>query len=250
MKKQRGTNHDGTKVERRKTQRFPVSIPMEASWCGPDGKPLQVDAVARQVNRNGGHLEMETYPEFGTRISLVNLLSAEAAEARVLATPHAREGVSHGIIVELVSPTDTFWGVNLQVKKTGVELRKLESALRTEGIDLRLLKEFRDAMEYVHLTAQVVQQLREVQLRGGEPDEVLSMLASKRLEWAQSLCLGVLSDLESSSVNHQTKSVEEFYRCIDQIHSRLQNSMASSSTPLLKSKVKLSHGPILARTDA
>src|SRR5580704_9827424 len=119
----RGTSTDGSKVERRKSTRFPVTVPIEASWRGPDGIAIKQQAVAKQVNANGGMLEMANYPEVGSRITLTNFLSAEAAEARVLATPNSREGVSHGIIVELITHNEQFWGVNLQMKKTGVELQ-------------------------------------------------------------------------------------------------------------------------------
>src|SRR6202140_3500705 len=155
----RGTSPDGSKVERRKTQRFTVTIPIEASWLSSDGVVVKEQAVAKQVNANGGLLEMENYPELGSRITLTNFLSAETAEARVLATPSSREGVSQGIIVELVVPSDSFWGVNLQVKKAGVELQKLEKSLQSEGIDLRLLREYRDAVDCVRAAAQAVQQL-------------------------------------------------------------------------------------------
>jgi hypothetical protein len=247
--KRRGTSYDGSKVERRKSQRFAVSIPMEASWCGADQKPMKEEATARQVNRNGGHLEMSTYPEVGTRISLVNLLSAQSAEARVLATPYAREGVSQGIIVELVVPSDSFWGVNLQVKKTTVELRSLEHALLAEGIDLRLLKEFRDAVEYIQMAAQVVQRLREVQLRGGEPEEVLSLLTATRLERTKTLCLGVLGDMDIATINAGAKA-EEFYRCIEQIHNKRRETKETNGAALLNPKVKLSHSAVATRTDA
>src|SRR5271169_3546413 len=141
----RGTSPDGSKAERRKTSRFLVTVPIEASWRGPDGMAIKEQAVAKQVNANGGLLEMSNYPEVGSRITLTNFLSAEAAEARVLATPYSREGVSRGIIVEL---------------------KKLEKSLRSEGIDLRLLNEYRDAVDYIRTAALAVQQLREYQLRG------------------------------------------------------------------------------------
>ena len=223
--KRRATNPDGTKAERRKSQRFPVSVPIEASWLGPDGRTVKEDAIARQVNLHGGHLEMASYPEVGSRISLMNVLSAQTAEARVLATPYSREGVSQGIIVELVAPNESFWGVNLQVKKTSVELQKLEDSLRTEGIDLRLLKEFRDAIDHMHLTAQVVQRLRDLQVRGRDNDEVLSLLTAERLRRATNLCSGVLADLDAGKVNAATKGAEEFYRCLEQIYSRLRDSL-------------------------
>src|SRR6202163_321713 len=155
----RGTTPNGSKVERRKTSRFLVAVPIEANWRNPEGVPVLVHAVAKQVNANGGFLEMTLYPSVGSRITLTNFLSAEAAEARVLATPYSREGVSHGIIVELIAPSEIFWGVNLQVKKTSVELQKLEKVLRSEGIDPRLLNEYRNMADSIRTAALTVQQL-------------------------------------------------------------------------------------------
>src|ERR1700726_353739 len=168
----RGTTHDGSKAERRKTYRFLVAVPVDASWRSPEGVAMQVPAVAKQVNGNGGYLEMTQHPSVGSRITLTNFLSAETAEARVLATPSSREGVSHGIVVELIVPSESFWGVNLQVKKANVELQKLEDSLRSEGIDLRVLNEFRDAVDYIRTAAVVVQQLREQQMHGRDDGEL------------------------------------------------------------------------------
>jgi hypothetical protein len=95
----RSTNPDGTKVELRRSRRFPVAVPVEASWQTPDGTPVKQDAIARQVNVRGGFLEMANHPELGSRITLTNFLSAETLDARVLATPNTRAGVSNGIII-------------------------------------------------------------------------------------------------------------------------------------------------------
>ena len=115
--KRRPTAADGSKLERRKVTRFPVTIPLGVSWKGADGVPMSEEAVARQVNDHGGLLEMANYPDLGSRVMLTNLLSADTMEARVLATPNSREGVSQGIVVELVSADESFWGVNLHVGK-------------------------------------------------------------------------------------------------------------------------------------
>src|SRR5882672_11122179 len=98
----RSTNADGSKVERRQKTRFNVNVPLEVSWRGPDNEVVKQEAVARQVNANGGLLEMAQQPEMGIRVTIANLISAESAEARVLATPNTREGVAHGIAVELI----------------------------------------------------------------------------------------------------------------------------------------------------
>jgi hypothetical protein len=58
MMKKRPMSADGTDVERRKSRRFPVVVPVEVSWRGPNGIALKEDAVARQVNDKGGFLKM------------------------------------------------------------------------------------------------------------------------------------------------------------------------------------------------
>jgi hypothetical protein len=231
--KKRGTNPDGSKLERRKSHRFPVSVPVEASWREADGKAVQQDGLARQVNANGGFLEMSTYPEVGSRLTLVNLLSAETTEARVLATPYSREGVSQGIAIELVVPSDSFWGVNLQVKRTNLELQRLEDCLRVEGIDVRLLKEFRDAIDCVHTTCQTVHRLREVQLHGGDVEDVLSSVTTERLRRAANLCLGILTDIEAGRVDADAKSLDEFSRCVEALWERLRGG---GHSPVVVSK--------------
>jgi hypothetical protein len=223
----RGTSPDGTKVERRKNQRFPVNVPIEASWRDSEGMAIKEQAIARQVNANGGQLEMSTYPDVGSRITLTNFLSAETAEARVLATPYSREGVSHGITVELIVPSESFWGVNLQVKKTSVELQKLEDSLRSVGIDLRVLNEFRDAVDYVRTAAVVVQQLREHQMHGRDDGEIASLLTAERIRRTTNLCLEVMTDLDAGRVSNDTKGVDELYCSLEQACDRLKHLLKS-----------------------
>jgi hypothetical protein len=223
----RGTSPDGTKVERRKAQRFPVTVPIEASWRGPEGLAVKEQAIARQVNANGGQLEMSTYPDVGSRIALTNFLSAETAEARVLATPQSREGVAHGIVVELIVPSESFWGVNLQLKKASVELQKLEDSLRSEGIDLRVLNEFRDAADYIRTAAVIVQQLRQQQMHGQEDGEIAMRLIAERIRRTTNLCLEVVTDMEAGKVAADTKGVDELYRSLEQACDHLRHLLKS-----------------------
>ena len=221
--KKRAMSADGSKLERRKSPRFTVTVPVEVSWRGPDGKAAKEPAVARQVNGQGGLLDMSSYPELGSRVTLTNFFSAETAEARVLATPHAREGVAHGIIVELIVPSESFWGVSLQVKKAGVELSKLEKCLQAEGIDLRLLREYRDAVDSISTIAQVVRELRERQLDGQEDDDVAASLAAIRVRRTTSHALELVSDLEANRIGAATKGIEELQRALEQSVNRLSS---------------------------
>jgi hypothetical protein len=223
----RGTSPDGTKQERRKNPRFLVTVPVEASWRSSDGVAFKAQAVAKQVNASGGLLEMEQYPDMGTRITLTNFLSAESVEARVLATPHSREGVSHGIIVELIIPNESFWGVNLQIKKSSVELQKLEKALRAEGIEPRLLNEFRDAADYIRTASLAVQQMRERQLHGRDDSEVATLLVAERIRRMANLCLEVMSDLENEKVSSETKGLDDLFQSLEQACDRLRHLLKS-----------------------
>src|SRR5579863_3822240 len=213
---------DGTSVERRKSHRFPVVVPIEVSWRAADGMPVKEEAVARQVNANGGFLKMSIYPELGSRITLANFLSAQTAEARVLAAPHTREGVANGIIVELVAPNASFWGVDLQVKKTIVELQNLEKLLQSEDIDLRLVREYRDAVDYIRTAADTLQQLRECQFGGLDDGVLLSAQAADRIRRTINLCLEVIADLDAGRLKDESKGVDELYRAIEDLHTRIR----------------------------
>src|SRR5947209_5245423 len=73
--KKRPMAADGSSAERRRGPRFPVVVPLEVSWVGKDGIAVKEDAVARQVNANGGFLKMANYPSLGNRVTLTNFLS-------------------------------------------------------------------------------------------------------------------------------------------------------------------------------
>lgn len=220
--KKRPISADGTNVERRKSNRFPVVVPIEVSWRGADGIAVKEEAVARQVNANGGFLKMSNYPELGSRITLANFLSAQTAEARVLAAPHAREGVANGIIVELIVPNASFWGVDLQVKKTIVELQNLEKLLECEDLDLRLVKEYRDAVDHIRTAAATLQQLRECQFGGSDEGALLSALATDRIRRATNVCLELSADLDAGRLKSESKGVDELYRATEDLHNRIR----------------------------
>jgi hypothetical protein len=219
--KRRPTAPDGTKVERRKETRFPVSISLEVSWKTPDGVLMKEEAVARLVNARGGLLDIASNPELGTRVTLTNVLSAETIEARVLATPNSRIGVSHGIVVELVSADEGFWGASLQVKIASAELQSLEKSLRSQNLDPRLLKEFRDAVDYLQAIAGSVQQTREPQTEGNE-ESTDSRLVGERIRRAINFCLEVIIDFEAGHITEETKGLTELLETAEQISQRFR----------------------------
>jgi hypothetical protein len=106
-------------------------------------------------------------------------------------------------------------------------LQKLEKCLRSEGIDLRLLNEYRDVVDYIRNVSLAVQQLRDRQLHGLDNIEVSSKLAAERIRRTQNLCLEVVTDLDAGDVNAETKGVEELYRSLEQACDHLRHLLKS-----------------------
>ena len=231
--KKRPMSADGKDVERRKSRRFPVVVPIEVSWRGEDGIAVKEDAVARQVNANGGFLKMSNYPSLGSRVTLANFLSVQTAEARVLAAPDSRPGVANGIVVELVVPNESFWGVDLQVNKAIAELQNLEKALKCEDIDVRLVREYREAVDYIRRTTETLQRLRKCQKQGSDDGEMLSVLATDRIRRTINLCLEVVADLDAGRLRPESKSVDELQGAVQHLQQHLrQGGKAQTSVRL------------------
>jgi len=220
--KKRPLTADGTNAERRKTRRFPVVVPIEVSWRGKDGISVKEDAVARQVNANGGFVKMSSYPELGSRVTLANFLSAQTAEARVLAAPDSRPGVANGIVVELITPNESFWGVDLQVNKTIIELQSLETALKSEDIDVHLMREYRRAVDNIRMITETLQQLRKGQSQGAESDELLSVLATDRIRRVSNLCREVIADVDAGHIKKESKTADELKQATQNLHQCLK----------------------------
>lgn len=221
-----------------------MSIPLEVSWKSQEGAPMKQEGIARQVNAHGGLVEMGNYPDIGMRVTLTNLLSAESMEARVLATPNSREGVAHGIVVELVAADESFWGASLQVKKAGVELQRLEKSLRSQNVDLRLLKEFRDAVDYLQAIAGSVQQTRERQMEG-EEEGVDAWLIGERIRRTINFCLEVLADFDAGRITEETKGLAELLESVEQISQRFRGLLTSERRSVRNPDVATpEHSPI------
>jgi hypothetical protein len=158
---------------KRRSRRFPYISPVEATWQEPNGKIFREAGQATEVNAQGGLLEMKTYPAVGSQIELTNLLSHESSQARVVGVRRSSEGRLLGVAVELSVPSETFWGMNLQLKKTCADLVRLEYDMRSGPIDSPILREFRDAVDNVRKTAWAVQEWQERQSRHQDPHTVL-----------------------------------------------------------------------------
>jgi hypothetical protein len=214
-------NQPSSTAGKRRSRRFPFISPVEATWQEPNGKIFREAGQATEVNAQGGLLEMKTYPAVGTQIEITNLLSHESSHARVVGVRRNAEDRLLGVAVELLVPSDTFWGVNFQLKKACADLVKLEYDMRSGTIDQRVLGEFRDAIDNVRKTAWAVQEWQERQSRQQDPQSVLPLLTAERIRRATQLCDAITAASAAHEVVRQTVGIEEFLRAVERVHQTL-----------------------------
>jgi hypothetical protein len=206
--------------EKRRGRRFPVVVFVEAKWPALSGN-VKETAQALEVSALGGLLEMKTYPRVGSELELTNLLSGQVAHARVVGTRPSKEGAAPRVAVELLTPNDTFWGLNFQLRKTSAELVKIEQEIQAGGIDARILREFRDSVDYVRKTAWAVQEWQERELQKHDPHTLLPLITSERIRRGTQLSKAITTDLETHEVTRETAGMNEFFQAIEGLYSRV-----------------------------
>jgi len=207
--------------EKRRGSRFPVVVFVEAKWHEQGGEGAKETAQAMEVSALGGLLDMKTYPRVGSEMTLTNLLSGETSRARVVGTRLPRDGGAPKVAVELLSRSETFWGLNFQLRKASAELVRIEQEIKAGGIDARILEEFRDSVDYVRKTAWAVQEWQERQLRKHDPQTVLPLITSERIRRATQLSLAITTDLAAHQVTRETTGMRELYQAVENLYPRV-----------------------------
>jgi hypothetical protein len=209
--------------EKRRGSRFPVVVFVEAKWQEPGGQNVQETAQATEASALGGLLDMKTYPRFGSDLELTNLLSGQTARARVVGTRRSEDGAVLRVAVELLSPSETFWGMNFQLRKTSAELAKIAQDLKSGGVDPRILEDFRDSVDYVRKTAWAVQEWQERQSQKHDPQTVVPLIIAERIRRATQLSIAIRTDLEKYEVTRETAGMREFVLALESLYPRVAN---------------------------
>jgi hypothetical protein len=218
---ERSADRPAMKTEHRRGSRFAVVVPVDVTWQEPSGKTVKEAAQAKEVNAQGGLLDMKTYPGIGRQLELTNLLSGEATEARIVAIRRSKQGAVVGVAIELLVPNEAFWGMNFQLKKTSAELAKIEQAIKSGSVEPSILREFRDAVDYVRKTAWAVQEWQERQLQQHDPQTVLPLLIIERIRRATQLNKAIMTDLTAHGVTRETTGIDEFFRTVESLYQRV-----------------------------
>lgn len=207
--------------EKRRGSRFPVVVFVEAKWQKSTGEIVKETAQAVEVSALGGLLDMKAYPGVGSELELTNVLSGETAKARVVGTRLSTERGVPRVAVELLPRSETFWGLNFQLRKASAELVRIEQEMKVGGIDARILEEFRDSVDYVRKTAWAVQEWQERQMQKHDPQTVLPLITSERIRRATQLSLAIKTDLEAHQVTRETTGMRELFLAVEGLYPRV-----------------------------
>jgi len=205
--------------ELRRSARFSLSVPLDVTWQTRQSAIVKEEAEAAEVNVHGALLQMKGRPPAGTEVELTNRFSNKVAKAKVI---DLRPPKFDMVAVELLEPSETFWGITFRLKKAAAELRALEEEIKSGGADPRVLQEFRDAVDYVRKTAWAVHEWQERQFKHKDAGTVLSLLTTERVRRATQMIDATASDLNSHEVAPETPGMSEFAAAVQRMSQRLR----------------------------
>src|SRR3984893_6153102 len=119
----------------RRSDRYAVVVPVKVKWLEPSGAGVIEYAEAKEVNKHGGLLDIKGRPAIGSVIELTSLTSSKTSSARVVSLRPTKKSKVLGVAVELLTPSETFWGVTFRLRTAIDDLLKLEKAIRSGGMD-------------------------------------------------------------------------------------------------------------------
>jgi hypothetical protein len=218
-----------TQAELRRGSRFRVVVPVEVKWQDSSGKTVMESAEAKEVSGLGGLLDMKSHPAAGTNIQLTNPATNENAQGRVAAIRRGKDGSVLGVAIELLKPSETFWGVNFQLRKTSAQLSAIEDAIKTGAVDPRILRDFRDAVDYVRKTAWAVQEWQERQLKQHDPQTVVPLIISERIRRATQLSKSISADVTAGDATRETPGLRDFFKAIESLYVQVSGLLRGRS---------------------
>src|SRR5438552_12950036 len=105
--------------------------------------------------------------------------------------------------------------VSRRLAKAIPELRRLQKLLLSgEGLDPRILTDFRDALNHVRNTAWSAHQYIASQASDQNSTSVLSVLAGERIRVAYQICQAIQADLKSTDIKFQTGQLIQLSRAV------------------------------------
>lgn len=97
-------------MERRRTKRVQLYVPVVVKWVGKDGSPREEVAATKSVNAHGCQLSLKEPIVEGVRVEIVNRDSGQARKGRVVMCSGASLEGRAEVAIELEGLEPRFWG--------------------------------------------------------------------------------------------------------------------------------------------
>jgi hypothetical protein len=118
--------------------------------------------------------------------------------------------------------------VSHRLEKAITELRRLQKLLVSgQGLDPRILTDFREALNRIRKTAWSAQQYIALNATDQDSASVLSILAGERVRAAYQLCQAIQIDLTSSEVKFQTGQLIQLHAAAQALTEQLSDAVGN-----------------------
>jgi hypothetical protein len=111
--------------------------------------------------------------------------------------------------------------VTQRLEAVSAELKDLEPLIRTGEMDARVLREFREAVDYVRNTAWAIEQWISLRDRKQDPYSVLPMLTLERVRRGTQIAHDLSLDLDSTDVSFETPGLEGLFGAVQGLYKKL-----------------------------
>lgn len=108
-----------------------------------------------------------------------------------------------------------------RLRKTNEELKDLQNSVKTGMINVKVLLDFRTAIERARQASAAVQQWLDAQGKGGDPYKMMEQVVKQRVEMTTHLIKDVTIDLESLDVDIDTAGLPALNDAVRKLNERL-----------------------------
>jgi hypothetical protein len=107
------------------------------------------------------------------------------------------------------------------LEAVSAELKALEPLIRSGEIDGRVLREFREGVDYVRNTAWAIEQWIALRKHKQDPYSVLPMLTLERVRRGTQITHDLSLDLDSTDVTFETPGLEGLFGAVQGLYEKL-----------------------------
>src|SRR5262249_34459491 len=108
-----------------------------------------------------------------------------------------------------------------RLEKIREELKQLHEALIADTVDIRLLQEFRDGVDYARQIAWAIEQWLHLEAQKRDPFQVMPQLDEERVKHTNRLARRLSVDIDATEVGQHTTGLEELYAAVEDLRTRL-----------------------------